>query len=647
MANHNQSIRGLKLRSQLNLSYLLTLLVIAAALSSYLAIKSKIRLTAIETQTIETIVLQSQGSIDDFLGNTSAQAQTLALAIQNDVESGRPDRPALSALILRMLRDNPGFFSIAAVIEPNRYDSLDGHAVRQLGTRPPTFLLCGWYREGDGIKQRANTCANGQAYWEFCDNDVYLNRPYFLALKAGAQSYITDIYTEQLDGKAVPMLSLALPIRAHGSFIGAVVIDMAHAQLAAQIDRLNASSSSRVAVVNDLGTIIMHPNASLVGQPAGELDDLSAQAIEDLQQGNASAYEAQTAQGEMLRKVAPFDILSTGHRWAVVVDRPLRTLTASQRAELLRIGLFFAAAVIVFACVSLFISGRLERNVNLLRSNMQRFATGDLTAAQRVTEGSREMKDLSATLETMRTTLTSLILQAREQAESINANSQSYAQAANEMAASSAISKTTCQQVEMAVQALAGALTTVQAKSEKAEERASFTLDALRNMAEKSALSQQQMEVIAAQAGALEAIASQTNILALNAAVEAARAGQAGQGFSVVANEVRRLAESSASIIAKINTAIRSGVELSEESNKASQGLLPHMEQTKELSQATAEQAAQQAQNIEEINSAMQELLAAAELQAHSGADIAERSAQLSDSAESLRRATATFRLES
>jgi methyl-accepting chemotaxis protein len=76
-------------------------------------------------------------------------------------------------------------------------------------------------------------------------------------------------------------------------------------------------------------------------------------------------------------------------------------------------------------------------------------------------------------------------------------------------------------------------------------------------IAEKITKLSEQVERIGTISTLVGDIANQTNILALNAAVEAARAGEQGRGFSVVAQEIRRLADGSKKSVARINQLIQ------------------------------------------------------------------------------------------
>jgi methyl-accepting chemotaxis protein len=113
----------------------------------------------------------------------------------------------------------------------------------------------------------------------------------------------------------------------------------------------------------------------------------------------------------------------------------------------------------------------------------------------------------------------------------------------------------------------------------------------------------------------IDEIAFQTNILALNAAVEAARAGEAGAGFAVVADEVRSLAQRSAAAAKetadKIEAAIASSRHGSLSCNKVRESLTQIADKvsaTDSLVGEIATAAREQAQGIEQINTAINQM---------------------------------------
>ncbi|OJU64148.1 MAG: hypothetical protein BGO01_18635 [Armatimonadetes bacterium 55-13] len=263
-------------------------------------------------------------------------------------------------------------------------------------------------------------------------------------------------------------------------------------------------------------------------------------------------------------------------------------------------------------------------------------------ARESLTQLVRELAENSASVAATSQTLAAASEESGAAASEIASGSDKLAQSASDSAAIveeliahvSTVSNSSLQQMELVKQSggtlddaasgIAEVATSAQHMASAASEgdrAVTETVEAMTRVQETVALSaskvkdlDQKGQQIGNIVGAIEQIAEQTNLLALNAAIEAARAGEHGRGFAVVADEVRKLAEQSSSATKEIADLIGSVKATVDETVKAIEGTTAEAQVGTERSEqagkalkailSSAEQVALQAESVASLTQA-------------------------------------------
>jgi twitching motility protein PilJ len=250
------------------------------------------------------------------------------------------------------------------------------------------------------------------------------------------------------------------------------------------------------------------------------------------------------------------------------------------------------------------VTGAIADAINSTIEELRRLVTGINSAAQQVTSATAEAQSISG----------QLLQAAQKQASEIQGTGQSVAemtvsmhQVSKSAGDSASVAKTSLAAAEKGSQAVQNAIRGMNDIREQIQE----TSKRIKRLGESS---QEIGEIVQL----ISDITEQTNVLALNAAIQAASAGEAGRGFTVVAEEVQRLAERSGEATRHISAIVKSiqrdtqdAVEAMERSTRGV------VDGTK-----TADEAGDALRDIEQISSRLAELIGAisSATQQHAGA---------------------------